>query len=110
MMNLSNRIGRQIIAMVSCAKNQRLSSYDVECRIASKLGVSISTVKEVLKDLIRRNRLVLTYRQGRNFVEIPVHEEYEAASPMKVIVDANGESWICDSDVDQSKDLSTQGC
>ena len=35
---------------------------------------------------------------------------YEAARPMKVVVDHEGCSWICDTEVDEGKDLGGQGC
>jgi hypothetical protein len=35
---------------------------------------------------------------------------HKAARPMKVVVDKNGCRWLCDADVDTSKDLASQGC
>ena len=35
---------------------------------------------------------------------------HKAARPMKVIVSTGGCHWICDADVDESKDLEGQGC
>jgi hypothetical protein len=29
---------------------------------------------------------------------------------MKVVVDRDGLTWLCDADVDTSKDLASQGC
>lgn len=37
-------------------------------------------------------------------------EPHKAARPMKVVVDNNGCPWLCDSNVDESKDLKDQGC
>jgi hypothetical protein len=33
-----------------------------------------------------------------------------SARPIKVMVDRAGEYWICDADVDPSKDFLSQGC
>ncbi len=35
---------------------------------------------------------------------------HRAARPMKVVVDKNGCIWLCDANVDESKDLKEQGC
>jgi hypothetical protein len=37
-------------------------------------------------------------------------EPHHAARPMKVVVDDRGCRWLCDADVDESKDLKEQGC
>lgn len=37
-------------------------------------------------------------------------EPHKAARPMKVVVDDDGCPWLCDSDVDQEKDLRKQDC
>jgi hypothetical protein len=37
-------------------------------------------------------------------------EPHRAARPMKVVVAEDGCTWLCDSDVDASKDLEAQGC
>jgi hypothetical protein len=34
----------------------------------------------------------------------------EETRPMKVVVDSQGRTWLCDMDVDESKDLEEQGC
>lgn len=109
-MTLSERINQQIITLISNAKNRRLRPQDVECTIADKFGVSISTIKEAVKNLIHKQLLVYTFRDPFNYVEIPAVEEHHAARPMKVFMDDKGEPWLCDSDVDPSKDLADQGC
>jgi hypothetical protein len=109
-MNLHERIRKKILVLVSSARNQRLRFHDVERDLADHLGVSISTINEVVKDLVRSKELLITYRDHRHYAEIPVRELHVAARPMKVVVDAQGESWICDHDVDPSKDLAAQGC
>ena len=35
---------------------------------------------------------------------------HKAARPMKVVVADGGCTWLCDADVDESKDLEEQGC
>ena len=35
---------------------------------------------------------------------------HKAARPMRVVVDKGGCTWLCDADVDESKDLKNQGC
>jgi len=37
-------------------------------------------------------------------------EAHKAARPMKVVVADNGCTWLCDTGVDESKDLEEQGC
>ena len=37
-------------------------------------------------------------------------EPHHAARPMKVVVAEDGCTWLCDADVDESKDLKKQGC
>ena len=37
-------------------------------------------------------------------------EPHAAARPMKVVVTADGCTWLCDADVDESRDLNEQGC
>ena len=35
---------------------------------------------------------------------------HKAARPMKVVEDTDGCTWLCDADVDESKNLRNQGC
>jgi hypothetical protein len=37
-------------------------------------------------------------------------ESHKAARPMKVVVDVNGCTWLCDADVNVDGDLKEQGC
>ncbi len=37
-------------------------------------------------------------------------EPHKAARPMKVVVAETGCTWLCDINVDESKDLRDQGC
>jgi len=109
-MNLSERINHQIMTLILTAKNRRLRPKDVEWSLADKLGVSVSTIKEALKVLINKGLLVYTYRNPFDYVEIPAVEGHNAVRPMKVVIDDKGEPWLCDSDVEPSKDLVSQGC
>jgi hypothetical protein len=42
--------------------------------------------------------------------EISLEERPSGSRPMKVVVDGKGNPWICDCQVDPSKDLAEQGC
>ena len=42
--------------------------------------------------------------------EVSVKERSSGSRPLKVVVDGKGNPWICDCDVDPSKDLAAQGC
>ena len=37
-------------------------------------------------------------------------EPHKAARPMRVVVAEDGCTWLCDADVDESRDLNEQGC
>ena len=37
-------------------------------------------------------------------------EPHQAARPMEVVVDKDGCAWLCDANVDKTKDLGGQGC
>ena len=43
-------------------------------------------------------------------MEISLKENPSVYRPLKVVVDSKGNPWICDCDVDPSKDLVEQGC
>jgi hypothetical protein len=43
-------------------------------------------------------------------MEIALRKKPSRSRPMKVVVDGQGSPWICDCDVDPSKDLAAQGC
>ena len=109
-MNLFEHTKDQIMKLVSEAEGKRLRPHYVEKTISESMGISIFAVKEALNDLVQSEELVFTYRDPCSYVEIPAVESHHAARPMKVVVDAKGESWICDSAVDPSKDLTSQDC
>ena len=46
-------------------------------------------------------------KRGR---EISMKERPSGSRPLKVVVDSKGNPWICDCQVDPSKDLAEQGC
>ena len=35
---------------------------------------------------------------------------HQPARPMKVVVAADGDTWLCDATVDETRDLEDQGC
>lgn len=37
-------------------------------------------------------------------------EPHKAARPMKVVIDEDGCTWLCDAEIDESGDLKEQGC
>jgi hypothetical protein len=43
-------------------------------------------------------------------VEKWLKESHSRSRPMKVVVDGEGNPWICDCEADPSKDLAEQGC
>ena len=42
--------------------------------------------------------------------EVSIEERSSGSLPVKVVVDSKGNPWICDCQVDPSKDLAAQGC
>ena len=42
--------------------------------------------------------------------KITEHEVHHAARPMKVILDTKGYAWLCDENVNPTRDLKEQGC
>jgi hypothetical protein len=46
-------------------------------------------------------------KRGR---EISMKKRPSGSRPLKVVVDSKGNPWICDCQVDPSKDLAKQGC
>ncbi len=109
-MNLSERTKEQIMSLVSSSQDQRVRPFELERTLTKKFGIPLFSVKEALKDLIEEEKLVYTYQDPCSYVEISVAKNHRAARPMKVVKDADGEPWICDSDVDPSVDLEKQGC
>ena len=109
-MNQSEQISKEIMAMVTTAKNQRQRPYSVVRAVSDNLGISIFRVKKVLEHLLKKRKLVFTYRDPCSFVEIPINDMSRGSHPMKVVEDEEGIPWICDHYVDPSKNLAEQGC
>lgn len=106
----SEQIRKEIMEMVTAAENQRQRPYSLVRTVSSDLGVPIFRVKKVLKDLLKERKLVFTYRDPCSFVEIPLNELSRGSHSMKVVVNGKGNPWICDHEVDPSRDLAEQGC
>ena len=109
-MSQSGQIKKKIIEMVSTAENQRQRPHSVVRTVSDNLGVPIFRVKKALEALLQERKLVFTYRDPCSFVEIPINDMSRRSHPVKVVVDQVGNPWICDHDVDPSKDLAEQGC
>ena len=109
-MSESKQIEKRMIEMISTETNQRRRPYEVVRHLAEDLGVSVTKIREVLDNLIRHRKLVFTYRDPCSYIEFPAREHISGGRSMKVVVDGNGNPWICDHDVDPSKDLAEQGC
>ncbi|MFC2171414.1 hypothetical protein ACFLU6_02135 [Acidobacteriota bacterium] len=109
-MNLLDKIKEEIIVLISNSKKRRVRPLELKKTVSSKLRLPGSLVKEALDDLVKSRELVFTYRDPCSYVEIPNGTKHVAARPMKVVEDATGDTWICDADVDPSRDLAKQGC
>lgn len=109
-MTQSEQIRKEIMVMVTKAENQRQRPYAVVRSISDNLGVPIFKVKKVLDALLKERKMVLTYGDPFSFVELPFNNPARGSRIMKVVVDAKGNPWICDQNVDPSKDLAEQGC
>ncbi len=109
-MKQREQLAGEIMVMVSSARAQRLRPHEIQKALSAKFSVPLSTVKDVLNELVAGARLVFTYRDPCNYVEIPCTEVNTGARPLKVIVDRDGEPWICDTAADPARDLADQGC
>ena len=109
-MDQSERIREKIMEMVIAAKDQRQRPYSLVKTVSDNSGVPIFRVKKVLENLIKERKLVFTYRDPCSFVEIPINDMSRGSHPKKVVVDEEGNPWICDYEVDPSRDLAEQGC
>jgi hypothetical protein len=93
-MNRKDQLAGEIMVMVSSAREQRLRPHEIQKELSTKFSVPLSMVKDVLKELVEGERLVFTYRDPCNYVEIPYTEVNTGARPLKVIVDGDGEPWL----------------
>ena len=96
--------------LVIDAEHQRQRPYLLVKTVSENSGVPIFWVKKVLENLVKERKLVFTYRDPCSFVEIPIDDISRGVNPMKVVVDKEGNPWICDQEVDPSGDLAEQGC
>ncbi len=108
-MDHKDQLAGEIMVMVGSARGQRLRPHEIQKALSMKFSVPLSMVKSALQELVAREKLVFTYRDPCNYVEIPCTEVNTCARPIKVIVDAKGEPWICDTATDPSRDLADQG-
>ena len=109
-MDQSAQIRQKIMEMVIGAENQRQRPHSLVKTVSHNSGVPIFRVKKILENLIKERKLVFTYRDPCSFVEIPMTDISRGSQPLKVVADEEGNPWICDHDVDPSKDLAAQGC
>jgi hypothetical protein len=109
-MDQYEEIRQKIMEMVIAAKDQRQRPHSLVKTVSDNSGVPIFKVKKVLEKLLKERKLVFTYRDPCSFVEVPINDICRESHPMKVVVDEEGSPWICDHDVDPSKDLARQGC
>lgn len=105
----AEEVERKVMEMIIAADSQRLRPCEVTSRISQELAIPISKVKEALDELIRKRRLLCKYKDPCTYVEFPLKNWPREARPVKVVVNGNGNPWICHSDVDPSKDLAEQG-
>jgi DNA-binding GntR family transcriptional regulator len=75
MANEFERLKDEILALVSAAPGQRLRPHEVEKGLAHKLGVSLYTVQQAIRDLVEEGRLIFTYRDPTSYVEMPAPSE-----------------------------------
>ena len=66
----NQRIKEEILVSLSVASNQRLRPHDVERILSHKLGVSIHTIHQGVKDLAEEGKLVYTYRDPDSYIEV----------------------------------------
>ena len=109
-MTQDDQIKNKILEMVKANKSQRQSPREVIGSLCAESEVSMSLVRAALNDLVNERKLVFTYRGGYTYVEIPCTDVPSGSPPVKVVMDDKGNPWICDYDVDPSKDLAEQGC
>ncbi len=108
-MNQFEQIKEEVLLLVYSARYQRQRPHEVEKILSKKLGVSLFIVKEALEDLVEQGELVFTYRDPCSYIEVPSAGGIRGVHSMKVVVDENGEPWICEAGVDPSQNLAEQG-
>ncbi len=109
-MNDFERTQMFVVAELAGAPARRVRPRELEKRLSGRLGVSPFVVRAAVKDLVEAGELAYTYHDPESFVELAPARPHRPARPMKVVVDSQGNSWLCDADVDPSIPLSNQGC
>lgn len=74
MIRIQKETREEIIQMVRAATNQRVRPRDLARSLSHKQQISLSEVRQALKDLIREGELVFTYRDPCSFVEFPAEK------------------------------------
>jgi len=105
-----DQVKDEIMVEIINATEHRVRSHELEKTVGKKLGVSRRTVDEAVKDLVEEGELIFVYRDPFNYLEIAPASPHRAARPMKVFTDANGDTWICDADVDPATAIPGQQC
>ena len=109
-MDQAEEIKQKLMEMVIAAKDQRFRPCSLVKTVSENSRVPIFRVKKILENLLKERKLVFTYRDPCSFVEIPINDMSRGPHPLRVVEDQEGNPWICDHDVDPSKDLAEQGC
>jgi len=108
-MSQTDQVVAEIMVLVSSAVGQRMRPEEIERKLCKKQGASSSKIRDILNDLVRNRKLVVTSRNPDIYLELPSTESYKGIRSMKVVFDSHGEPWICEAHVDPSKDLAEQG-
>ncbi len=109
-MSQSEQIKKKIMEMVTGTENQRQRPYFVLKTVSNDFRVPSFRVKEIMEDLLKERKLVYTYRDPCSYIEIPFNDLPHGTPHKKVVENGKGNPWICEPDVDPSKDLAAQGC
>ena len=103
-------VKHEVLAHLLGAPEHHMQPFYIEMVLSKDMSLPRSIIKEALKDLIDDGELCFSHRDPFDYLEIAPAEPHRAARPMRVVVDDNGDRWICDADVDDNSDLPNQGC
>ncbi len=109
-MNEFEQAQNAIMAELINAPAHQLKPHELEKKLSARLGLSVFTVREAVKQLVEEGEATYSYHDPDSFVEISPIRPHHAARPMKVVLDAHGNPWICDANVDPTAPLPGQGC
>jgi hypothetical protein len=112
-MNEYEILQESIMELVATSTNQRIRPIDAIQTLRRRHDVSAFTVNDALADLVQEGELVYSYRDPCSYVEIPCNgcdDGHRAVRPMQVVIDANGNPWLCDVDGDPGDHLPGAGC